>query len=246
MAFDFDPDELERALAAELNASGGDDADLKDAIESLFGAGALSDLNADLESIERQLHQGSLEETIAQIDAALPAATSKTLMPGASSVIGSARKVLMGSEAKHVVFQLGESRYAIPIANVLEIQRVPSVTALPNVPDWVQGVCNLRGEIISIVDLRAFLNMDAQDFGASRRIIVTKSLVHDVTTGLVVDAVVGMRNLPANGIRQPTASIDDPISPFLRGVSEFDDQLIAVIDLERFYASDAMRQFEAV
>lgn len=242
----FDPEELERALAAETGAGHGDDADLKSAIESLFGAGALQDLTEDLESIERQLHQDSLEDTIAQIDAALPASQSNALMPGASSMIGSARKVLMGSDAKHVVFQLGESRYAIPIANVLEIQRVPSITALPNVPDWIQGVCNLRGEIISIVDLRAFLSMEAQDFGPSRRIIVTKSLVQDVTTGLVVDAVIGMRNLPSSGVRQPTSAIDDPISPYLRGVSEYDQQLIAVIDLERLFASDAMRQFEAV
>ena len=124
MAFDFDPEELERALAAEAASGDGnvEDAALKDAIESLFGAGALSDLNADLESIERQLHQGSLENTIAAIDAALPASNSKSLVPGASVGLGSARKVLMGSEAKHVVFELGESRYAIPIANVLEIQ----------------------------------------------------------------------------------------------------------------------------
>lgn len=230
----------------EIAAGEIDDAALRAEIEQLFGAGAFDLLNDDLANIERQVQSNSLEDTVAEIDAAMPQSFHAGITLGADSAVGSARKALLGSDAKHVVFKLGESRYAVPISNVIEIQRVPNVTSIPNVPDWVEGVCNLRGEIISVLDLRSFLSMDGQDFGASRRILVAKSLEQDVVAGLVVDAVVGMRNLPSDQIRQPTSAMDDPVSPFLRGVCEQDGQLLAVIDLERLFASDALRQFEAV
>ena len=219
---------------------------LKAEIEKLFGAGAFDTLNDDLASIERQIKSTSLEDTVAEIDRALPHTSQTRGKLRASSAVGSARKALLGNDAKHVVFELGESRFAVPIANVLEIQRVPGVTAVPNVPEWIEGVCNLRGEIISVIDLRGLLGMPGQDFGSSRRILVTKSKEQDLVAGLVVDAVVGMRNLPTDEVHQPTAEIDDPVGPYLKGVCEQDGHLLAVIDLERLFASDAMRQFEAV
>jgi hypothetical protein len=146
----------------EIAAGEIDDAALRAEIEQLFGAGAFDLLNDDLANIERQVQSNSLEDTVAEIDAAMPQSFHAGITLGADSAVGSARKALLGSDAKHVVFKLGESRYAVPISNVIEIQRVPNVTSIPNVPDWVEGVCNLRGEIISVLDLRSFLSMEGQ------------------------------------------------------------------------------------
>lgn len=144
---------------------------------------------------------------------------------------------------RYVVFSLGVTRYAAPVPSVIEINRVPEITPVPNVPEWVKGVCNLRGDILSVVDLRGFLGMDA-DSRDSRRILVVRAGNDEITGCLIVDAVHGTLPLSADQIREPQAPIQDRLAPYLLGVSEEGDRLVVILDVEKLLLSREMRQFE--
>ena len=146
---------------------------------------------------------------------------------------------------KIVVVELGDSVFGIPMVNVHEIQRVPKVTLLPNVPNWVLGVANLRGNILSVVDLRLLLGMAPFDAApSSRRLVVTQSLVDDVDTGFIVDRVIGIRAVAVQSVAPPTAPVNDQIAPYLTGVVEVDDALVAFLDIDKLMLSEDFRQFE--
>jgi hypothetical protein len=97
-----------------------------------------------------------LDELMATIDEEV----EEVFGPGAMANLAPAEPVGAAVEEQHVIFTLAGTEYAAPIANVIEIGRPMVVTPVPNVPDWVLGVANLRGDIISMVNLRAFLGMD--------------------------------------------------------------------------------------
>lgn len=146
---------------------------------------------------------------------------------------------------QHVVFALDETQYAIPIQNVLEISRPPSVTAIPNVPDWLLGIANLRGDIVSIVDLRRFLGMTAADPARTARLMMVRSLREDIQVGFIVD---GVREIAyVNEIaRLPESPASDQVRPYLTGIAGRDKRMLVLLDPERLLLSSRMRQFETV
>jgi purine-binding chemotaxis protein CheW len=146
---------------------------------------------------------------------------------------------------QHVVFTLAGTDYAVPISRVLEIGRPSQVTPLPNVPDWVLGLTNLRGDIISVVDLRGFLGLGQAPLGAGRMVVV-RSGGEDLTTGLMVDRVKEICRLPVRPLPAPAAAVDDRVAPYLRGVAEHADRLLVFLDLDRLLLSGELRQFDRV
>jgi purine-binding chemotaxis protein CheW len=146
---------------------------------------------------------------------------------------------------QYVVFVLGGTNYAVPMGNVLEMNLVPKTTPVPNVPDWVRGVTNLRGNILPIIELRSFFGFSPLEQTGAGRMVVVRSLEDDMTTGLVVDSVRGRRDLVSNTIEAPAAPIEDKVAPFMRGVHGTDDEMLVVFDMERFLASPEVRQFES-
>jgi purine-binding chemotaxis protein CheW len=96
-----------------------------------------------------------------------------------------------------IQFALGDIRAAVPLDRAVEIGRHPRITPLPNLPGWLLGVGNVRGEIVSMVDLAAFLGMDRPRSAHRRRFIVVRNL--DMRVGLVVDRILGIRSLEPAG-----------------------------------------------
>lgn len=193
-------------------------------------AGATTDTEVDLDEliavIDREVKQAFEKET-----------TSETV---------AATSMMVEDEEQHVLFELAGAEYAVPIANVIEIGRPPDVTPVPNVPDWVLGVANLRGEVISMVDLRTFLGMDGTSYGQDCRMLVARASEENVTTGLIVDQVSGIRYLSVDRIVTPGALIEDKVAPYLHGVYEHDEHLLVVLNLERLLLSPEMQQFEPI
>jgi purine-binding chemotaxis protein CheW len=151
-----------------------------------------------------------------------------------------------GLVEQHVVFTLGGIEYAVPISNVLEVGHPNNITQLPHVPHWLLGLTNVRGDIISLVNLRAFLGMPPEGDERSTRMLVVRASHEQLTTGLVVDRVREICKLPIADIAPPTASIEDPIAPYLRGVTEHAGRLLVCLDLDRLLLSSELRQFEPV
>jgi purine-binding chemotaxis protein CheW len=138
---------------------------------------------------------------------------------------------------KHIVFSLAGARYAVSMANILEIAELSYLTPVPNVPGWVVGVTNLRGDILSVIDLRAFIGVSQEEVSDSQRMIVSQTANGEVTTGLLVDRVMGMEGVEADQVLGLKAGSDNRLAPYLKGVYGRDEQGLCVIDLEALLRS---------
>ena len=145
---------------------------------------------------------------------------------------------------RYVLFTLAGSRYAVSVPHVLEISRVLPVTPVPNVPTWVRGIVNVRGEILSVIDVRSFLGSEETYQREENRMLVVKTKGDEIITSLVVDQVMGIIPLSATRLAISTAPTPGKAAPYLSGVYEHGNQVVAVFDLERFLLSPEVRQFE--
>ncbi len=145
---------------------------------------------------------------------------------------------------RYIVFSLGRARYAVPIGAVIEVGSVPPVTPVPHLPPWVLGVINLRGEILSVVDLALFLGAAAEG-PAMGRLLVVRGAGPEPYTGLVVDQVAGLASFAASRVVRAAALLDDPASIYLTGVVEQGGEVVAVLDVARLLAADALGAVEA-
>lgn len=213
-----------------------DSSSIRDAVAGFFGEDMLGVLDQQDDTAEAIV--GGLDHLIGEIDsqsngaAHLENATTRSVAAATDLV-------------RCIVFTLDETRYAVAMDNVVEVDRLPAITSIPNVPAWIEGLANLRGEIISVVDLRQFLNMDALEFDQSRRMLIVRSNNTDLTTSLIVDRVIGIRTFPKASITKPASPVHSNVARFLSGVVEHDGELLAVFDLEKMLQDDAIRQFEA-
>ena len=149
-----------------------------------------------------------------------------------------------GSGVKHVLFALDDTQYAVPMENVLELQRLPRITPLPSVPEWLRGVTNLRGDVLSVVDLRSLLGLPPVDRLVSQRLVVVRSTVEEITTGWIVDRMIGVRRLVLEDMLPSSMLTIGAAGRFLSGIVDVDGQLIAVLDVNRVLSSPEMRPFE--
>jgi purine-binding chemotaxis protein CheW len=145
--------------------------------------------------------------------------------------------------SRFVRFTIGATSYAVGEAFVTELDRVPRITLVPQTPEWIRGVTNLRGEILSVVDLRLYLGLDPTSAFAGRMLVVRLPL-EDFSLGLLVDAVDGIVTLEADAIHPPASTLEGPLAAFLNGISVVDDKAVAVLDMDRFLRSPDIRQFD--
>lgn len=148
------------------------------------------------------------------------------------------------SSERYLLYTLAGSRYAVGVPHVLEISRVPQLTAVPNVPEWVSGVINLRGEIISVIDLRTFLGLEKSYQLDQSRLLIVKTQDDSLTTSLIVDQINGFARIPENLIQDLTMSFQSNLDSYLVGISDYEDHVLAVFDLERFLQSSEICQFD--
>ncbi len=145
---------------------------------------------------------------------------------------------------KHVLFVLDGTPYAVPMENVLELQRLPRITPLPSLPDWLRGVMNLRGDVLSVVDLRSLLGLSPAESSVSQRLVVVRSTVEEIATGWIVDRMIGVRRLAMDDMLPSSTLTIGAAVRFLSGIVDCEGQLIAVLDVNRVLSSPEMRQFE--
>ena len=176
----------------------------------------------------------SMEAVISQIDREV-----QTTSPNFQGLAASSGKTSKShaTQSKFIIFSLGGSKYAVPIQQVLEVGEPQRITPVPNVPDWVLGVTNLRGDIISVVDCGAFLNLHEKASLTLSSMCVVRNKRQDMVTSLMVDNIEGMLNLEEQFIAQPEASDNNQILVFLQGIYEHGEQLLNVLNLEGLLSS---------
>lgn len=129
---------------------------------------------------------------------------------------------------RHVVFEIGDRQFGLPLDGVLEIDRCGKVTSLPRTPNWLRGVTNLRGQILSVTDFRNLLNLQTDRTAVGEKIIVVHSKRSTSSTALVVDRVLGIRHL--NSERGTLSGLSDRVATFSDGISVTDQATTVLID----------------
>ncbi len=163
------------------------------------------------------------------------------------------------NKVQFIVFTLAGVEYAASAANVREVGEIINLTPVPNVPSWLLGVTNLRGDILSVVDLRTFLGMEQSGhvesviwsrsaLGVVGEMLVAYSNRGDlpIATGLIVDEVNDIRHLNIGRISKSTAPLEDQIAAYLQGIYEEEGRTLIVLDFEKLLHSAEMKQFEPV
>ncbi len=132
---------------------------------------------------------------------------------------------------QYLVFTLATEEYGIEIMHVQEIKSLRQVAPIPNSPDYVKGVLNLRGTIIPIVDLRMRFSMPFREYDQFSVIIVVA--VEDKQIGLVVDSVSDVLEINLDDIDDSPPLADDLDATWFRGVGKPDDRLVFFLDIHQ-------------
>jgi purine-binding chemotaxis protein CheW len=150
-------------------------------------------------------------------------------MPALATAPTVARSRTATDEFQLVVFELGEERYGLDIATVYEIIRHQPVTAVPQAPAFVEGVINLRGRIIPVVDLRRRFGMMTGVLTKASRIVVCEAA--GTRVGLVVDGVSEVLMVPNDAVEQTPEVASGYDTSYLRGIAKLGERLVILLDL---------------
>ena len=143
-----------------------------------------------------------------------------------------------------VLFSLGEQMFAAPLANVFELSLPPDLIIVPNTPQWMLGVANLRGEIMSIVDLRGFLNMEQESYKKASRMIIAQTHDKEMMVGLIVDRINGIKYFSIDEIQPFQQQSPEQVEAYLKGACAHEDTMVTFLDFEQLLQSAKMRQFQ--
>lgn len=134
----------------------------------------------------------------------------------------------IGEEFLEVVeFVLAYEKYGIDSSYVREVYPLKEFTPLPCTPPFVVGITNIRGQVISVIDIKDFFNLPAQGLTNLNRIIVVQ--IPEMELGILADAIVGVRLISVNEIQSALPTLTDIRSKYLRGVTK--DHLV-ILDVE--------------
>lgn len=135
-----------------------------------------------------------------------------------------------------VTFSIGEEEFGVNILKVQEINRTMEITKVPRSPEFVEGVINLRGKVIPIIDLRRRFGLVSKPEDKDTRIIVIE--INSVIVGFVVDAVSEVLRIPASTVEPPPPVVAGVESDYISGVGQLKDRLLIMLDLDRLLSTE--------
>ena len=138
-------------------------------------------------------------------------------------------------ELQMACFRLGEDLYAIDIMRIKEIIRPQKLSNLPKAPVFIDGVINLRGMVIPVIDLRKRFDMDDRPPDSATRLLIVK--ISGQAMGLVVDDVTEVITVPLKDIKPPPAVSDSGIYEYLLGVCLAQDALVMLLNLDKLLSA---------
>jgi len=196
----------------------------------------------DEENSVSQLNSGNhdLDNLISKIDSGIEKNYGQIIAPDYTELESDKE----ADEEKYIVFTLLNKKYAVPILNVLEIGDLTNTTQVPNLPNWIRGVTNIRGEIVSIIDLGTYLGIPKMERLDSGKMLVIRSLDDEINAAIIVDQINQIYTVAIQDIMKPESPVDNKIAPFLHGVCEFNDELLLLLDLEKFFDNPEIKQFQ--
>lgn len=146
----------------------------------------------------------------------------------------------MARELHIVGFRIGRETFGVPIALVHEIVRVPEITAVPDSPGYVEGVINLRGKIVSVLDLRKRFGEKQVVNTKKNRILVSE--VSGKMVGLIVDSASEVIKLPESDVQAAPSVFEDGELNYVTGVGKLQGRLIILVDLSKILQKGELRR----
>jgi len=134
-----------------------------------------------------------------------------------------------------VVMEIDHESFGVDIGAVNTIIRMQEITAIPRTPDFVEGVINLRGSIVPVIDLRKRLGVHVGETTKASRIVVVEAA--DQVIGMIVDAVAETLRLAHDAIEPPSPVVTTVDSAYVRGVGKQDNRLVILLDLAKVLTS---------
>ena len=143
-----------------------------------------------------------------------------------------------------VTFKIENEEFGVNILQVQEINKMMSITKIPNAPFFIEGVINLRGKIIPIVNLRKKLGFETKPHDKATRIIIIN--LDALTLGFVVDCVSEVLTVPDNIIDQAPSMAGGIESEYIEGVGKFDDRLLILLELRKVFVGNEKEEIEQI
>lgn len=137
-------------------------------------------------------------------------------------------------ENQLVVFDLAREHYGVDIAAVEGIIKMQAITAVPQAPAFVEGVTNLRGKVLPVVDLRRRFGLPPTEATKDTRIVVVE--IAGATVGIIVDGVSEVLRIEPEAIEPPSPIVTTLDSAFIRGIAKVNNRLIILLDLTKILA----------
>ncbi len=150
--------------------------------------------------------------------------------------------VALDQERQLVVFSLYREEFGVEITKVREIIKPRNITKLPHVSEYIEGVTNLRGEVIPVICLRTRFGLERQENTQDTRIIIVEVNQHRV--GFIVDAVNEVLRMPSSAIEPPPRSISGLSSDYLQGVGKIEGRLLLLLEVDKVLTSEEHMDFE--
>lgn len=138
-------------------------------------------------------------------------------------------------ELQLVIFRLAKEEYGLPITKVQEINRLVPITKLPQTPNFMEGIINLRGRIIPVMDIRKRFSLAVSEHDDDTRIIIVE--VSGQTVGIIVDAVTEVIRLPVASVEPPPPSFVLE-SRYIYGVGKMEDRLLILLEIDNILSTN--------
>lgn len=138
-----------------------------------------------------------------------------------------------------VVFRIGKEYFGVGVEAVREIVRVPEVTEVPDAPVFLEGVINLRGRVVPVIDLRKRLRLNGSERTDATRVLITEDA--ESTVGLIVDSVAEVLKIQDDDIEEPPEMISAIGVEYITGVAKVDERLIILLDIKKVLSVEDMK-----
>ena len=148
-------------------------------------------------------------------------------------------------ELQLVVFMIGTEEFGVEITNVQEIISMTSITRIPQAPNYVRGIINLRGRIIVVLNLNVIMGMESKEQDENTRIVVAN--IGETVMGFIVDSVSEVIRLPEKSIEPAPAVIASKIgTEYVRGVGKLEDRLLILLDLDKVLSANELHSVHTI
>ncbi len=150
--------------------------------------------------------------------------------------VNSANGAGVEQELRWVTFRLENEKYGINVMQVQEVLRVSEIAPVPGAPDYVLGIINLRGNVVTVIDTRKRFGLTPKEMDDSTRIVIIES--DDQVVGILVDSVAEVVDLRVSEMEAAPNVGTEESAKFIQGVASHDNELLILVDLNRLLTDE--------